>query len=99
MQKIREIVNRSAPKAEVFLYGSRAKGTYTNQSDWDILILLNSRQLKFNTEKKFIDDLYEIELETGEVISPLIYTKTEWNKRHLVTPLFENISKDGIRIQ
>ncbi len=32
-----------------------------------------------------------IELETGEIISPLIYAKNEWIEKHSVTPFFENI--------
>jgi hypothetical protein len=41
---------------------------------------------------------YELEIETGEVISPLIYSKTDWNENRLITPLFENVSKEGIKL-
>ena len=34
-------------------------------------------KVSFDFETKVIDDLYEVELETGEVISPLIYTKED----------------------
>jgi hypothetical protein len=40
-----------------------------------------------------------VELETGAVISTLIYSKSEWNEKHSMTPLFENIQKEGIRIK
>jgi len=45
----------------------------------------------------FINQFYEVELETGAVISPLIYTKEQWN-RHSASPLFEKIQKEGIRL-
>ena len=77
LNKIKDVVYRTDPKAEIILYGSRARETASVHSDWDVLILLNLKKLTFNFENKFIDDLYEIEIETGEVISPLIFTKNE----------------------
>ncbi|MBA4410943.1 MAG: nucleotidyltransferase domain-containing protein [Bacteroidota bacterium] len=96
--KIKEVVNHTVPESEIFLYGSRARGNARKQSDWDILILLATPKVNFELEKQFIDALYEIEIETGEVISPLVYSKTEWIQKHSFTPLFENINRDGIRI-
>ena len=46
-----------------------------------------------------MDDIYDLELETGEIISPLIYSKSDWNEIHSITPLYENIQKEGIRIK
>jgi predicted nucleotidyltransferase len=96
--KIREAVNKTAPSSEIYLFGSRARRHYRKDSDWDILILLNIPKVNFELEKSFINALYEIEIETGEVISPLVYSKSEWDKNHSFTPLYENIIRDGIRI-
>ncbi|RLD53566.1 MAG: nucleotidyltransferase domain-containing protein [Bacteroidetes bacterium] len=98
LNRIKDIVNQTNPNTEVFLYGSRARGTAKADSDWDVLILLNSDKLTFDLEKSFIDNLYEIIIETGEVISPLVFTKNEWNGKYRITPLFENIQKEGIRL-
>lgn len=98
LKRIREVVYSNSPLSEIYLYGSRARGNARKQSDWDILILLNTPKVNFELEKQFIDALYEIEIETGEVISPLVYSKTEWNKKHSFTPLYENINRDGIKI-
>jgi len=68
-------------------------------SDWDLLILLNKKNISFDFETKFMDEFYEIELETGEIISPMIYAKNDWNEKHSITPLFENIQKEGVRIK
>jgi hypothetical protein len=46
-----------------------------------------------------MDKLYEIELETGAVISPLIYTKSDWNTNYPATPLFLNIQREGERVK
>lgn len=98
LNKIKKTVYSIMPQSEVYLYGSRARKTARKQSDWDILILLNIPKVSFELEKRLIDELYEIEIETGEVISPLIYSKNEWNERFGITPLFEKINHDGIRV-
>jgi predicted nucleotidyltransferase len=95
---IKQTIIKSAPDAEIILYGSRARGNSKKISDWDLLILLNSKNITFDFETKLMDDLYEIEIDTGEVISPLFYTKTDWIENHTITPLFQNIQKEGIRI-
>lgn len=99
VQRIITVANRTAPDSEVYLYGSRARGKARKLSDWDLLILLKSVNISFDFETKFMDDFYEIELETGAVISPLIYSKQQWMEDYVSTPLFENIQKEGIRIK
>lgn len=99
LSKIIRITNDADPEAEVYLYGSQAKGTSHKLSDWDILILLNINNIPFSLETSLMDKIYEIELETGEVISPLIYSKNDWEENYAFTPLFMNIKNEGIRIQ
>lgn len=99
VQRIISVANKTAPDSEVYLYGSRARGKARKVSDWDLLILLSSANISFDFETKFMDEFYEIELETGEVISPLIYPKKKWIEDYSSTPLFENIRKEGIRIK
>jgi len=99
LQKIIRVVNDNAPDSEVYLYGSQARGDAKRLSDWDLLILLNRKIISFDFETRFMDEFYEIELETGEIISPLIYSKNDWNTNHSITPLFENIKREGVRIK
>ena len=99
VQRIISVANKTAPDAEVYLYGSRARRNAKKLSDWDLLILLKSANISFDFETKFMDEFYEIELETGEIISPLIYSKQKWLEIYSSSPLFENIQKEGIRIK
>ena len=62
--KIKEVVNRTAPDSDIILYGSRARGNSKSHSDWDLLILLNSQNISFDFETKFMDEFYEIEIIT-----------------------------------
>ena len=91
LQRIISLVNETAPDAEIYLYGSRARQNATKISDWDLLILLNLKNISFGIETRFMDDFYDLEVETGEIISPLIYSKSDWDENHSITPLFENI--------
>ena len=99
IKRIVDMLNQIEPSSELFLYGSRARGTAKRSSDWDLLLLLNSEKLSFDYETRLMDRFYEIELETGEVLSPLIYTKRDWQTRHRSTPLFSTVVKEGIKLK
>ena len=98
LKRIKEITSLFSPEAEVFLFGSRARKTATTLSDWDLLVVVNIPTISFDIETQFMDKFYELELETGAVIAPLIYTKNEWYIDRNHTQLFENIKKEGIRL-
>ena len=99
LEALANFVSEKLPDAEVFLFGSRATNQSTSDSDWDVLVLLNQDSVSAETERSIMDDFYELELKTGNVISPLIYSKAVWNKTRPVTRLYQKISKEGIRIK
>ena len=99
LQMIKKVVEKNAPDSEVYLYGSQAKGNENKLSDWDLLILLNTSNVTFDFETKFMDEFYELELKTGEIFSPMIYSKNEWDSNYTMTPFYENIKREGIRIK
>lgn len=99
LDEIIEVVNSYAPDSEIYIYGSRARGDAGRLSDWDVLILVEDPTITIDFETKLMDQLYELEPETGAIFSPLIYTKKEWLENHPITPLFENIQKEGVKIQ
>lgn len=94
---IRNYINAIDPKADVILYGSRARGDERPDSDWDILILTNNAA-DLVTERKFRNKLYDLELETGEALSVFVYSKNDWQTKQRITPFFDNVSQEGIRI-
>lgn len=94
---IRNYINAIDPKADVILYGSRARGDERPDSDWDILILTNNAA-DLMTERKFRNKLYDLELETGEALSVFVYSKNDWQTKQRITPFFDNVSQEGIRI-
>jgi predicted nucleotidyltransferase len=97
--KIKEVAERKYPDSEIYLYGSRARNEAKKHSDWDLLILLKQNNISFDLETELMDDFYNLELETGEVFSPLIYPKAVWETIYKFSPLKENIQKDGVRLK
>lgn len=84
------------PDAKVILYGSRAKGRAQKESDWDILILVKGPKITLKDEQRFRHQLFDVELETGQAISTFVYSYNDWNTRMSITPLYENIKREGI---
>ena len=94
--QIKKAVQQTDPTATAILFGSRATGKARKDSDWDILILLNKPFVSINDERSFRDNLYDLELEIGEPISSLFYSKEDWNTKLTVTPLYQAVKKEGI---
>lgn len=56
LQMIIQLVDKTAPDSEVYLYGSRARGNAKRFSDWDLLILINKSDVSYDFETKFMDE-------------------------------------------
>ena len=95
---ISKAVHKKDPHAEVYLFGSRARGDNKKDSDCDILILIDDEKVTNKIEDNFRDDIYDIELNSGQNISTFIYPKNYWNTTLVFSPLYNNVSKEGIRI-
>ncbi|NOX18589.1 MAG: nucleotidyltransferase domain-containing protein [Chlorobi bacterium] len=92
-----ELAEKHLGKAKVILYGSRARGMEKEYSDWDILILTEKRNTKPEIAA-FLKELYNVELELEEVITPIIKNEAEWNSdKYRVTSLYKNVMNDGIQ--
>lgn len=97
LQRIKEAVAALQPEAEVILYGSRARGTSSPGSDWDLLVLVprDSRSVREVLRRR----LYEIEWASGEVISVVVREKVAWNNPRLEkSPFHRNVDNEGIRL-
>ncbi|MBN1524330.1 MAG: nucleotidyltransferase domain-containing protein [Spirochaetales bacterium] len=79
----------------LILFGSRARGNYTEYSDYDLLIVLK------NKSDDLIDEIRDIEVEFlnkyNVLSAALIYTEVEWEKRKKI-PIGINIMREGVCI-
>ncbi len=98
INKIKSSVNSTAPNAKIILYGSFARGDNNPESDLDILILLDKDIITREDEVNIKYPLYDIEFETGQIISPLILSKSDWELKHRITPFYDNVKRDGVEL-
>lgn len=94
-QLIKKSVRKTEPTAVLILYGSYARNDYRDDSDLDLLVLVDKDKITRFDQKRIKYPLYEIEFETGTIISPLIFSKKDWEIRHRNTPFYENVAREG----
>lgn len=98
INRIKRTIHTVDLDAEAYLFGSRARGDHNEQSDFDILILVDVPTITDKIEDKFRNKLYDIELDTGKIISTFIYTKDYWKTVLKFSPLYESVEKEGISL-
>lgn len=96
LQKIKLLVQQHDPTAKIYLYGSRVRGNARKDSDWDLVILLNKDKITSEIEQGITYPLYDLEFETGEIISPMVYSENEWKTKYRITPFYSNVMKEGV---
>jgi predicted nucleotidyltransferase len=97
-KQIKKIISGIDQSATAILYGSRARGNTSPDSDWDILILINKPKVLLKDEQVFRHSLYELELKIGQPISTFVYSLKDWNDKLSITPLYKNIQREGLVI-
>ena len=92
---VKEILGNHLKK--IILYGSYARGDYNKSSDVDIMILTD---LSYEEIEKYRDDIsdisFDIELEKGVIISPIIKNIDKYNARVNVVPFYTNVEMEGV---
>jgi uncharacterized protein len=77
----------------LYLFGSRANNTFSEDSDYDVAIILNEK-IDWKVKDKVREVIYDIMLENDIVIDSHIYSKKEIDLS--ITPLRESIKSTGI---
>ncbi len=97
-KRCEKAVKKVHPHAIIIVFGSRCRGDYHPESDLDLLILTEYK-LSPGEEEQIDIALYEIELETGIAICPILYDRSTWeSSQYQVTPLAQHITREGITL-
>ncbi|HOM11469.1 MAG TPA: nucleotidyltransferase domain-containing protein [Spirochaetota bacterium] len=87
------------PEAEIILFGSKARGDSSDESDMDLLILIDGDVDDFMRENIF-DIAYIIELKYDVVFGIIVEAKVLWySDKTKYIPLYNSIRKDGVITQ
>jgi len=96
LSTLKEKINKIDPDARIILFGSRARHDSHEDSDWDFLIL-TKRNVTRDLRNSISDTMFEIELETDQVLAAIIQNYDVW-KSYSGLPIVDNISNEGIEI-
>ena len=96
LQAVKHSVHEIDPEAEVWLFGSRARGDARPDSDWDFLVL-TEMPVDRTFKRQLRDNLFDVGLAGERVIGTIIQNKGEWVEQE-ITDLYQNIKEDGITV-
>ena len=83
----------------IILYGSYARGDYNNNSDVDIMILVDLPETEIKKiENDVYDVAFEIEINTGINISPVIKKRAQFEYWVDTLPYYRNVRDEGVII-
>jgi predicted nucleotidyltransferase len=98
LKTIKQTVREIEPGADIILYGSRSRGDAGPESDWDFLVLVDGPVSDERTDR-IRHRLYEIEWESGEVVSSIVRNRDEWQSgRYKAVPFYNRVRQEGVWI-
>ena len=84
---------------EVILFGSYARHDETDESDIDIMYLVDvPRSIIAERNWQLGEAAADVLLEHGVVISPIVENKEYFHEKADTLPFFQNIQKEGVRV-
>ena len=95
--EIQALKRQLIPTEKMILFGSQARGDAHEDSDWDLLVLLDKPIRENDDYDNYGYPFAEMGWKYGVYLSTKIYTVTEWEKRK-PTPFYKNVEQDGIEI-
>ncbi len=97
INKIKTAVLSIDENGKLIMFGSRARGDFNEQSDWDFL-MLTSKNIEPVLKRRVIDKILEIELDENICVQMLLRNNLDWDNKYSVTPIYKNIQQEGIVI-
>lgn len=83
--------------SKVIVYGSYARGDYKENSDVDVMVLVDFPEQEIKkTENQVYDIAFDIEMNTGIDISPIIKSEAQYEYWADVLPFYRNVREEGV---
>jgi predicted nucleotidyltransferase len=97
LNRIKQLRQEILPNHKMILFGSQARGDAREESDWDLLILLNKSTRTMDDYDNYAYPFAELGWMYGKHFSVKIFTVSEW-KRQKPSLFYKNIEREGIEI-
>ncbi len=95
INKLKNTLSRNYKLIQMKLFGSKAKGSYSSESDVDLLIVLENYDWKI--ENEIYEICFEIGLEYDVLLSPAIFSRKEFDdKLTRITPFYKIVAEEGL---
>lgn len=92
--KIQEVASKALPVgSKLILYGSQARGDAKQDSDWDLLILIDKDKIEKSDYDEFVFPFIYLGWTIGEMIIPVMYTFKDWSENYYL-PFNQNVERD-----
>jgi len=96
LRRYKAAVEAVVAEADIILYGSRARGDADEDSDYDVLVVVDGL-VDMDLEDAIRSRAYPLELETGAVITLMVYSRQDWDSpRYQVMPFHRNVEREGV---
>ncbi|MGN0247251.1 MAG: nucleotidyltransferase domain-containing protein [Lachnospiraceae bacterium] len=83
--------------SKIIVYGSYARGDYHQYSDVDVMILVKMSEEEIKQiENTIYDIVFDIQMETGVDISPIIKNEDQYEYWVDVLPFYRNVRDEGV---
>jgi predicted nucleotidyltransferase len=89
------LVRERFPEAQIWAFGSRARGQATGGSDLDVCVVVDS--LDDESDGAIIDTAWQVGFEHDLIISTVTYSREEFEKGPCaVSALVQNVLAEGV---
>ncbi len=83
----------------VILYGSYARGDYRQDSDIDIMILVDLPDDEIKGKRHTLSDMtYDYNYENNIEIMPIVKNQSHFNRWLRAYPFYNNVKKEGVEL-
>ena len=82
----------------VILYGSYARGDYDDESDIDVMVLVDSSRQDISEKTWEISSVAaDLLLDRGVMVSPIVENRRYFQDNIGFLPFYQNIAREGVR--
>jgi predicted nucleotidyltransferase len=99
LAKIKEAIREVESDSRIILFGSRARGDASPESDWDLVVIVEG-PVDLAREVALWDRLFDMMLDDPSfpVVQALMFDRADWERRLSGPGLAARVTREGIEL-